>query len=132
MKDRKTKERFIELRAAGVSYAKIAAELCVSKQTLITWSKDLTQQISNLREVEWEALCDKHLVAKEQRVRLLGTLLEKIVEEAKARELGNVPTDKLFGLLLKYSLSLKNEESKLTFKREDPLGMFASPETWTP
>ena len=36
-----TKERFIELRAKGWSFDKIAKETGKAKQTLIDWSKEL-------------------------------------------------------------------------------------------
>jgi len=41
MKDQQTKEKFIELRAKGLSFDKISRELRISKQTLINWSKKL-------------------------------------------------------------------------------------------
>ena len=45
------KERFIELRAAGLSYADAAEQLNVSKPTLIAWSKELSCQIANARNI---------------------------------------------------------------------------------
>jgi transposase-like protein len=36
-----TKRRFIELRAKGYSFDKIAKELGKAKQTLLDWSRDL-------------------------------------------------------------------------------------------
>jgi DNA-binding XRE family transcriptional regulator len=59
MKDKQTKERFMELRGRGVPLANIAAEIEVSKTTLINWERDLKEQIDNLRAVELEALYDK-------------------------------------------------------------------------
>lgn len=43
MKDQETKERFIELRAKGLSFDKISKELKVSKQILIDWSRGLQE-----------------------------------------------------------------------------------------
>jgi len=56
MKDTETKTRFVELRAQGLSFAKIAEEIGVSKQSLIAWSKDLRLEIENLKQIELEAL----------------------------------------------------------------------------
>ena len=42
-----TKERFIELRAKGWSFDKIAKEIGKAKQTLIDWSKELQDEIAN-------------------------------------------------------------------------------------
>ena len=48
MKDTETKNRFIELRAQGWSYSRIAAELKTCKQTLINWSRDFSIEIDNM------------------------------------------------------------------------------------
>lgn len=45
-----TKEKFVALRAEGMSYERIGAGLGVSKQTLVNWGKQLADQISKLRE----------------------------------------------------------------------------------
>ena len=39
-----TKRRFIELRAKGYSFDKIAKELGKAKQTLLDWSRELDQE----------------------------------------------------------------------------------------
>ena len=39
MKDQETKEKFVELRAKGLSFDRIAQELHVSKQSLINLGK---------------------------------------------------------------------------------------------
>ena len=39
MKDQETVQKFIELRAQGWSFARIAAELGVAKRTVIEWSR---------------------------------------------------------------------------------------------
>ena len=51
MKDIHTKERFIELRGQGLSLAAIAAEIGVSKPTLINWERDLKERIDNVQAV---------------------------------------------------------------------------------
>ena len=43
------KEQFIDLRAKGYSFDKIAKELGKAKQTLIDWSKDLQEEIAEER-----------------------------------------------------------------------------------
>ena len=56
MKDIETKERFIELRGRGLPLAKIAAEINVSKPTLINWERDFREEIDNLQAVELEVV----------------------------------------------------------------------------
>lgn len=51
MKDQETKEKFVELRAKGLSFDRIAAELHVSKQSLINWAKELETEIGNMRKL---------------------------------------------------------------------------------
>ena len=111
-----TKERFIELRAKGWSFDKIAQELGKAKQTLIDWSKELEEEIANLKAIELEALYEKHYLLKENRLQVFGELLSKIKEEALSRDLSDVPTDKLLELLLKYGNQVNEEIVEPRFK----------------
>lgn len=103
------KYNFIQLRAKGWSYDKIAKELGKAKQTLIDWSKELEHEIANLKATELEALYESYYLLKENRIKTVGGLLNKITEEAMSRDLSDVPTDKLFDLLLKYNDKMKEE-----------------------
>ena len=119
MKDQETKEKFIELRAKGISFEKIAKELKVSKQTLISWSKEFKLQIANLREIELEALREKYYLTKRQQLELFGQQLQAIKTELEKRNLSDVPTDKLFDLLGKYGKLMKDEAAEtVVFKAE--------------
>ena len=104
-----TKERFIELRAKGWSFDKIAKETGKAKQTLIDWSKELQDEIANRKALELEALYEKHYLLKENRIETFGVLLRKLKDEVMSRDLSDVPTDKLLDLLLKYENQLKDE-----------------------
>ena len=103
------KERFIELRAKGWSYDKIGKELGKAKQTLIDWSKELQDEIANLKALELEALYEKYYLLKETRLQTFGEMLTKIKTEVESRDLSDVPTDKLLELLLKYNSQVKEE-----------------------
>ena len=104
-----TKERFIELRAKGWSFDKIAKELGKAKQTLIDWSKELQDEIANLKALELEAIYESYYLLKENRLQTFGGLLNKIKDEVLSRDLTEVPTDKLLELLLKYNAQIKEE-----------------------
>ena len=69
------KERFIELRAKGYSFEKIAKELGKAKQTLIDWSKELQDEIANVKALELEALYEKFYLLKESKITNYGTCL---------------------------------------------------------
>jgi hypothetical protein len=110
------KERFIELRAQGYSFDKIAKELGRAKQTLIDWSKELQEEIANLKALELEALYEKYYLLKETRLQTFGEMLQKIKKEVDKRNLSDVPTDKLLDLYLKYNSQAKEEIVEPQFK----------------
>jgi len=110
------KERFIEMRAKGYSFDRIAKELGKAKQTLIDWSKELQEEIANLKALELEALYEKYYLLKETRLQTFGEMLNKIKKEVERRDLKDVPTDKLLDLLLKYNAMVKEETVEPLFK----------------
>jgi len=81
MKDQTVKEKFVELRARGWSFDRIAKELQVSKQTLVNWSRELSLEIRNRRAIEHEALLEQYAVTQAGRIELLGELLKRLKEE---------------------------------------------------
>lgn len=103
------KAQFIELRAKGWSYVRIARKLQVSKATLSNWREELEGEIASLRAMELEALYERYFLAKEGRIKLLGEQLKAIQAELKTRKLEEVSTDKLLELLLKVYQALKEE-----------------------
>jgi restriction endonuclease Mrr len=117
----KAKERFIELRAKGWSFDKIAKETGKAKQTLIDWSKDLQDEIANRKALELEALYESYYLLKENRLQTFGVMLTKIKTEVERRDLSDVPTDKLLELLLKYNSQIKEEIVEPIFKSSQEL-----------
>jgi transposase-like protein len=111
-----TKEKFVELRARGWSFDKIAKELGKAKQTLIDWSKELQDEIGNRKALELETLYEAYYLHKENRLQTFGVLLNKIKKEVEDRDLSEVPTEKLLELLLKYSNQVKEEIVEPIFK----------------
>jgi hypothetical protein len=109
METTELKERFIEMRAKGYSFDRIAKELGKAKQTLIDWSKELQDEIANLKALELEALYERYFLLKESRLQTFGEMLTKIKKEVENRDLSDVPTDKLLDLLLKYNSQVKEE-----------------------
>lgn len=134
MKNQLDKERFIELRAEGKSYADIAVALKVSKPTLIAWGKELEMDIGNARTLRMDELFEKYAVAKSKRVEVFGERLNAILTELETRSLADVPTSSLLALALKYGESLKTEYQPLSLRGEDIPFDFSSsgnvPNTW--
>ncbi len=115
------KEKFIELRAKGYSFDKIAQELGKAKQTLIDWSKELQDEIANVKALELEALYERYYLLKESRLQTFGEMIIKIKAEIEKRQLSDVPTDKLLDLLLKYNSLVKEEYIEPLFKSSEEI-----------
>lgn len=115
------KEKFIELRAKGYSFDKIAQELGKAKQTLIDWSKELQDEIANVKALELEALYERYYLLKESRLQTFGEMITKIKAEIEKRQLSDVPTDKLLDLLLKYNSLVKEEYIEPLFKSSEEI-----------
>jgi transcriptional regulator len=116
MKPQTTKEKFIDLRAQGLSFDKIAKELQTSKQTLIDWSKELQNEIANRKALELETLYEKYYLLKEAKIKKYGAILSKITSELEERDFSNVPTGRLLELYLLYFERLSQEIVEPTFK----------------
>ena len=59
MTDLEKQKQFIEMRAKGMSYQKIATEISVSYSTLINWGKEFSMEIANAHTLELEVLQDE-------------------------------------------------------------------------
>lgn len=109
METNEKKEKFIQLRAKGYSFDKIAKKLQMSKQTLIDWNKELEEEISNFKAMELELLYEKYYLTREQRLQTFGQMLSRLKDEIDIRNLSEIPTDKLIELFLKYNDKVKEE-----------------------
>lgn len=107
--------KFVELRAKGNSYDKIAKTLGVSKSTLLSWSKDLSLEINNERNVAMDAIYEKHKLAKQHQMEMLGIQLGKVREELEKRDLSEVSTDKLVAIQLKLLDAINSNGVNVTF-----------------
>jgi len=121
MEDIKTREEFIELRARGYSFDKIAGKLHLAKQTLIDWSKEFEEEIANLKAVELEALYEKYFLLKEKRLQTFGELLKRIKTELDKRKLKDIPTDKLLELLARYGALVKEDYIEPRFQTSEEI-----------
>ena len=117
MKDNTKKQEFMELRAKGISFAKISEQIGVSKPTLIDWSRELELKVSNLKAIEMEALYEEHRLNKEARIKRLSNQLNKLETEMESRSLADIPTSKLFDLYSNVLKTIKEETGTMIFKR---------------
>jgi len=92
------KEQFVLKRGLeGKSFDTIANELTVTKVTLIKWSKELEEDLSDLMNFEKEKLIEKYKAGKKIRLEAMLELRDKILTEIKKRNLSEVS----FGSLMK-------------------------------
>ena len=114
-KDPEVIEQFISLRARGVPYAKIAAELNVSPRTLIVWSRKFADRLANQSAIENEVAHEAIRAADRARAKQLADLQDRVLLELSQRPLNDIPTDRL--ALLAWRLQRKSElvPDKLTF-----------------
>jgi len=111
-------DQFVELRAKGNSYDKIAKTLGVSKGTLLSWSKDLSMAIDNERNVAMDAIYDKHKLAKQHQMEMLGIQLSNVRVELEKRDLSEVPTDKLLAMQMKLLDAVNSSGVGVVFRAE--------------
>lgn len=98
MTDRENIARFIVLRSNGWSFNRLAAELNVSKPTLIKWSRQHQFELANLRATETEHLAESVFGARAGRWQKLAAQLERIEQEIDKRDLKEVSAAQLHGL----------------------------------
>ena len=111
MNDVQKQVNFIQMRAMGISFAKISEKLGISKPTLIKWSKDFELEIQNLRTIEQEALREQYLITKEKRIQMLGESLDKVKQEIAKRDFSEITTEKLLFINIKLLQEIKAEET---------------------
>ena len=118
MKDPALKDEFVELRAQGMSFTAIAERLGVAKSTLIEWSKERENDISNLRQIYAEALREKYRMGAERRVELFAKQLDAVEGELAKRDMSTVPTERLFDILVKLGREIGVQNAPITFKQK--------------
>lgn len=85
MKDTETKNKFVELRAAGKSFRECSKKLKIAKDTCSKWQKDLDAVIATRKAERLEELYQAYGMVKEQRITNLGALLSALDNELNYR-----------------------------------------------
>lgn len=97
------------MRAQGYSFARIAKEAGIAKQTAVDVCKANEEAIATLKAMELEELYETQRITLEERIRAHSSLMHRLREEIEGRPLADLPTDKLIDLYLKTSSTLKEE-----------------------
>lgn len=109
MKDSETREKFLELRAKGKSYAQITRQIGVSKPTLIKWSQQYAEQLEHLRGEEMSALCERFRITREHRVERFTNLINRLEDQLISRDLTELKTYSLITLYINLMRAVRSE-----------------------
>lgn len=115
MHDLDTQKQFVLLRSQGKSYDRIAAELNVSRQTLINWSRKFRFEIQNLQAIERESLQQTVLTARDVHARALGEQLKQVEAELQKRSVADLTTAGLLTLASRLRREIRTEIGPLQF-----------------
>ena len=121
MKGAHTRQKFLELRAQGKSFRAIEIEIGTSRGTLAKWEQEFREELTNLKAIERDAMREKYLLTNQAQLELLGTQFTRLKEELEKRYLSDIPTPKLFELVLKYSTRLTEDFPAQTIDTEEEL-----------
>ena len=106
-------ERFIELRARGLSLDKIAQETGTSKPVLLKWSKDFQRELDEAQYFELQDILSQYGIMRRGRVEVISETLQKALtalrSRAQAGNFGDLPTDKLLKVVLMLEARLERE-----------------------
>jgi hypothetical protein len=110
-----TRQKFVERRAQGWSYARIGTELGVAKSTLVEWSRQLRFELQNRRALELDDLQERLLGPRQHRAAQLAQKLSRVEDELSRRDLAGVSTARLFTLADALRRQIERETSGLPF-----------------
>ena len=113
MKDISDKDKFIELRAQGLSFNKISDQIGVSKPILIKWNNEFKKEIANQKFSIAEELLEKYELMKVNRIKIFAELLNKVVEELKKRDFETASIKELINFIAFFDSNLKTEAESI-------------------
>jgi len=96
-------EKFIELRAQGLSFDSIAQQLNISKPTLLKKAREFQGEIERLKFINLESLAERYKALRAERLKALGGLLEKVDTAIDKADFEKLSPEKLVDLKLKLS-----------------------------
>ena len=85
------------------------------------WEQEFREELTNLKAIERDAMREKYLLTNQAQLELLGTQFTRLKEELEKRDLSDIPTPKLFELVLKYSTRLTEDFPAQTIDTEEEL-----------
>lgn len=124
MTDAELKERFIELRAEGVSFDSIAKELNKSKTTLIKWQRELESEINNFQYSIIQGLIEKYKITKQKKIEFYGKELDKIYNALEKKNYEELSIKQLHELREKLDENIEDEKRNIEFDTGEKISKF--------
>ncbi len=120
MKENDIKERFILLRAEGLSFDKISKSIKVSKPTLIEWQKEFTEKIKVLQEVRFNEILEKYNMVKEKRIERLSRELDLAWRTYEKIDYKDLSKRELLMMIIRLEKRLREEiEPNNKYEKDD-------------
>lgn len=119
-------EKFIELRARGFSYEKIAKAIGVSKPTLIKLSRQYEKEIANQKFFNIECLLKRYRLARENKIKFLCKLLDRVNVELLSRDLGKLGVKDLLEVRVKLDEELRGLLNPIKYRTGEKLDLLDS------
>jgi len=110
-----TQQKFIERRAQGWAFSRIASERNVARSTLLEWSRKFRFDLQNRTALEMDELQDRLLGSRQTRAARLNERLARIENELNQRTLADVSTARLITLAEQLRRQLERELSAVAF-----------------
>lgn len=97
------KDKFIELRAQGLSFDAISKQLSISKPTLIKLERELGDDVQWLKFMHMETLAEQYKMMRAARLERLGAVLQRVDAAVEAADFSRLSPDKLIELRIRLS-----------------------------
>lgn len=109
MKSDEVREKFVEMRAGGYGYSRIAQELNISKSTAYQWNKELRYRVDEARDARLLDLYEQYDLTREARIKQLNKILGKIDNAIDAADFTSLSVKDLLEIRTKYASLLSAE-----------------------
>ncbi len=107
-------QKFIELRAEGLSFDEIAKKVNISKPTLIKWSKELKDKIEEVTQIIEEQFLAEQRIKNIARAQKISEELDRAYEALRKTDYENMKKKDLINIIkiLEEKLNLKMQGNK--------------------
>lgn len=109
MKTLETKDKYIELRAEGLSQRACAKRLGVAAASVSRWDAEMAGRISEARKRRLDELYERYGMMKEARLRRLGGTIERLDKAAEAIDYQAIPAERILDLQIRFQEAFRNE-----------------------